>query len=112
MSLFDFAAKKEGCPGPNTTSHVNDRTLATKNKTVAAEQPGADAEVSSEKEPATIYEVVLPVILNRLEAVMSSEELAKSLDVNKTQLNVWLKKAVAENRVIKLSRPVRYQKAE
>lgn len=110
MSLFDFAAKKEGCP--NTTRQGNGHTSPTQNETVVAEQPGSYAKAPFEEKPATIYEVVLPVILDRLEAVMSSEELAKSLDVNKTQLNVWLKKAVAENRIIKLSRPVRYQKAE
>ena len=56
----------------------------------------------------SIYEAVLPVILKQLETAMSSDELAKLLDVNKTQLNVWLKKAVSENKIIKLSKPVRY----
>ncbi len=61
--------------------------------------------------PTSIYEAVLPVILKQLETAMSSDELAKLLDVNKTQLNVWLKKAVNENKIIKLLKPVRYQKA-
>ena len=54
----------------------------------------------------------MPVILNKLDSPATAEELAETLDVNKTQLNAWLKKAVDENKIIKLSKPVRYQKAE
>ncbi len=63
----------------------------------------------SKKKPHTIYEAVLPVILKHLEAAISSDELAKLLAVNKTQLNVWLKKAVTDGFVKKLTRPVRYK---
>jgi transposase-like protein len=54
----------------------------------------------------------LPVILNKLDNPITAKELAETLDVNKTQLNAWLKKAVDENKIIKLSKPARYQKAE
>lgn len=70
--------------------------------------------IESESEPeesaGTIYHAVLPVILNKLNFPTTAENLSKMLDVNKNQLNVWLKKAVDENKVIKLSRPVRYKK--
>jgi len=66
-------------------------------------------DVSSEKKPHTIYEAVLPIILKQLETTMSSDELAKLLDVNKTQLNVWLKKALEDGFVKKYTRPVRYK---
>jgi hypothetical protein len=36
-------------------------------------------------------------------------ELAELLAVNKTQINAWLKQAVADGKIQKLSRPVRYE---
>jgi predicted Rossmann fold nucleotide-binding protein DprA/Smf involved in DNA uptake len=60
---------------------------------------------------STIYEAVLPVIINKLESPTAADELSKILDVSKTQLNSWIKKAVDEGRIRKLLRPVRYEKA-
>jgi predicted Rossmann fold nucleotide-binding protein DprA/Smf involved in DNA uptake len=37
------------------------------------------------------------------------DELLESLDLQRGQLDVWLKQAVAEGHIVKLSRPVRYQ---
>lgn len=37
------------------------------------------------------------------------DELIEALDLNKTQLNAWLKRAVSEEKLKKLARPVRYQ---
>ncbi len=37
------------------------------------------------------------------------DELSAELDVTKSQLNTWLKKAIQEKKVRKLSKPVRYQ---
>lgn len=58
----------------------------------------------------TIYEAVLPVIINQLGSPTAVDELSKTLNVSKTQLNSWIKKAVSEGRIRKLSRPVRYEK--
>lgn len=63
----------------------------------------------SDKIPETAYDAVLPVILKKLDVPLSSDELAGILDVKKTQLNVWLKKATTEGYVIKRTRPVRYE---
>jgi len=60
---------------------------------------------------STIYEAVLPVIINKLESPTATDELSKILDVSKTQLNSWIKKAVNEGRIRKLLHPVRYEKA-
>ena len=57
----------------------------------------------------TIYEAVLPVIIGQLETPMEVNELSKTLDVSKTQLNNWIKKAVSEGRIRKLLRPIRYE---
>ncbi len=40
---------------------------------------------------------------------MATDELVNVLELNKAQLNVWLKKAVVDKKLRKLSKPVRYQ---
>ena len=57
---------------------------------------------------ASIYDAALPVILAALAEPMSTDELSKQLDVSKTQLQAWLKRALAEKKVRKLGRPVGY----
>ncbi len=58
--------------------------------------------------PASIYEAVLPVILTKLGSPLTPSELAESLEVNKKQLDAWLKKIVEDGHARKLFRPVRY----
>ena len=43
------------------------------------------------------------------DAPKTPDELVEALDLNKTQLNTWLKRAVSEEKLKKLARPVRYQ---
>ena len=69
---------------------------------VIHEEPSSNASI-------TIYDAVLPIILEKLETPVSTDELAKSLNVSKTQLNKWLKRAVENGCIRKLSRPVRYE---
>ncbi|MFQ5625759.1 MAG: DNA-processing protein DprA [Methyloligellaceae bacterium] len=40
----------------------------------------------------------------------TTDELIEALELNKTQLNCWLKRAVADKRLKKFSKPVRYQR--
>lgn len=100
-SLFDFMSSQdlsapEKSPQPDETVHDN---------------PMPSQPIQSiEKGPTSIYEAVLPVILSKLESPATVEELAQDLDVNKTQLNTWLKKAVAEKAIAKLTKPVRYKR--
>lgn len=68
--------------------------------------------LKSPDRPQTVYEAVLPLLLENLDSPTTADELARNLDVAKTQLNKWLKKAVDEGTVRKLSRPVRYVKVE
>jgi len=81
-------------------------------ESIPEKPPIFEPEIKAQKCPGSLYEAVLPVILNKLDRPATAVELAEILIVNKTQLNVWLKKAVGENKIIKLSRPVRYQKAK
>ncbi|MBF0234962.1 MAG: hypothetical protein HQK65_18290 [Desulfamplus sp.] len=101
--LFDFQAAQETvpCEKPPPATEVEEEKTA-------IPEPVVEAEAKIPDYPASIYQAVLPVILNKLDNPTTVEELAGTLDVNKTQLNAWLKKAVDENKIIKLSKPVRY----
>ncbi|MEA3545917.1 MAG: DNA-processing protein DprA [Thermodesulfobacteriota bacterium] len=63
---------------------------------------------SSETTICTVYAVVLPVLLAHLNEPVSVEKLSAAIDVTVGQLNVWLKKAVADGVVEKLNGPVRF----
>lgn len=108
-SLFDFQAAQETVPAeePPPANEVEEGK-----KPIAEPEPNVEAEAKTPDCPASIYQAVLPVILNKLDSPATAEELAYTLDVNKTQLNTWLKKAVDENKIIKMPKPVRYRKAE
>lgn len=57
---------------------------------------------------AAVYDSVLPIIIQHLKTPKTRDELAKELDVSKTQLDAWLKRAIREARIIKKGRPARY----
>jgi predicted Rossmann fold nucleotide-binding protein DprA/Smf involved in DNA uptake len=102
-SLFDFRADQEAAP----TADLPPANAFGNEKTAVVEPEGEPPEC-----PSSVYQAVLPIILKKLDSPATVEELVETLDVNKAQLNAWLKKAVEKNKVIKLSKPVRYQKAE
>ena len=107
MSLFDFQTGQETLPAeepPPATELVEEKPP------IAEPEPVVEDEAKTPDCSASIYQAVLPVILNKLNSPATAEELAETLDVNKTQLNAWLKKAVDENKIIKLSKPVRYER--
>ncbi|MEK0192215.1 MAG: DNA-processing protein DprA [Microcoleus sp.] len=58
--------------------------------------------------PIDIYEAVLPFILSHLEQPLDDKSIAELLDVQIGQMRLWLKKAVAEGKVIKTNKPVAY----
>lgn len=72
------------------------------------ETPAQPVDCPKSPPQMTVYDVVLPTLLAHLQQPVSADDLAKELDVNKTQLNVWLKRAVDEGRIRKLKKPVRY----
>jgi predicted Rossmann fold nucleotide-binding protein DprA/Smf involved in DNA uptake len=55
----------------------------------------------SQSSPKDIYEAVLPLILEKLQQPKDAKSLAECLDVRLAQMQDWLKKAVAEGRVLK-----------
>lgn len=58
--------------------------------------------------PKDIYEAVLPFILRHLEQQLDDKHLAELLDIQIGQVRLWLKRAVAEGKVIKTNKPVAY----
>mgnify|MGYP001571463240 CR=1 FL=1 len=49
-----------------------------------------------------------PVIIGALEKALTADDLTKRLDVAKGQLQIWLKQAVADKKIRKLPKPIRY----
>lgn len=99
LRLFDFQSPQETASTedlPQITEHVDDKPTL------------VEFEGKKQESPFSVYQAVLPVILNKLDNAATAEELAEILDVNKIQLNAWLKKVVEDGYVKKLSRPVRY----
>jgi len=64
---------------------------------------------SEEVIPEGIYEAVVPVILNALKEWKTPGGLATELKVRKGQLDDWIKQALADGRIEKKLRPVRYR---
>jgi len=100
LSLFDLQEQN--------ISQANKSKKDDKQEAVSTEIITEDSHITTPE--STIYEAVLPVIVNQLESPTAVDELSKTLDVSKTQLNNWIKKAVSEGRIKKLLRPVRYEK--
>ena len=71
-------------------------------------QPERVAEPPPAAPTASVYDAVLPLILAALAEPLAPDELATRLDVGKGQLRIWLNRAIDEQRVRKLTRPVRY----
>lgn len=72
------------------------------------------AETLAEKQsPPSFYEFfLLKLTAATQDEPQTVEALQTSLEINKSQLNDWLKRALAEGKVSKLNKPVRYQATE
>jgi len=69
-----------------------------------------DAATSSAIEDIEFYDLFLIKAQAMCsDAPKTTDELVDMLALNKTQLNAWLKRAVADKKLNKLSKPVRYQ---
>jgi predicted Rossmann fold nucleotide-binding protein DprA/Smf involved in DNA uptake len=64
---------------------------------------------SAGAEPADFYQLFLQELARLAEEPLAAEDIAEKLGLHKTQVNEWLKRAVNEEQIKKLSRPVRYQ---
>ena len=80
----------------------HDREMA---ETLYPTRPGGTGGIGT---PKTIFEAVLPLLIESLSVPVKPLELAKTLDVRPGQLEQWLKKAEKRGEVRKLAKPVRY----
>ncbi|NEQ38572.1 MAG: hypothetical protein F6K40_20790 [Okeania sp. SIO3I5] len=63
----------------------------------------------SEISNQSIYEKVLPIILENLKQLHNEKDLSKILKVRVGQLRFWLNQACAEEKIIKTKKPVNYR---
>jgi len=98
LNLFDVQIQK-----PSVSVDI-DKEL----KTIEKVEENSEQEILQK----SVYEAIVPIILAQMSLPITIDELAKQLDVSKKQLNVWLKRAVEEHKIMKLSRPVRYCKMD
>lgn len=56
----------------------------------------------------SIFKAILPILMHQLSEPLSAEELSVSLNISKSQLYIWLKKAINNGDIKKLYKPVRY----
>ena len=91
MTLFDVQIQK-----PSVSIDI-DKEL----KTIEKVEENSEQEILQK----SVYEAVVPIILAQMSSPITIDELAKQLDV-------WLKRAVEEHEIMKLSRPVRYCKMD
>lgn len=102
LTLFDLPFVTDRAVAMVRESGPTLKTLPT----VAAVTPITEAAAAS------VYDAVLPIILNALAKPLTPAALAEHLDVTQTQTNAWLKRALAQKQVRKLNRPVRYVRAQ
>lgn len=70
-----------------------------------------DAQLPLPKAPVSIYEAVLPIILEFLSEPKTLDELADELNLVKKQAAEWLNYAIETKEVIKTKSPVKYVRA-
>jgi len=72
----------------------------------AAGSAGEDTKLSS-----SVFQAVMPLILERLDSPKSGNQLADELKVTRNQMSIWLKLAIQQGVIRKLHKPVRYTRA-
>jgi predicted Rossmann fold nucleotide-binding protein DprA/Smf involved in DNA uptake len=113
LKMIVGAGKK--MPPPQTldmfdTSDLN-KTESDRSATFQKISDSSPALQKSTKEfQKSAFELVLPLILSKLSSPKDVETLSEELDIEKSQLRIWLAKAAEEGDVIKHSRPERYSR--
>ena len=105
-----FAVYSGPANGEPRRAPPDDRHLVMDARAEEANPPVAAIETPG----LSLYELFLSKVTSMLCGAKGAtpEALRTSLELTKTQLNAWLKRAVAEKRLKKLNKPVRYRIAE
>lgn len=86
-----------------------EKKIVTATEIVEVEEEPKLTEALNKALPENFYEYFLLAVQPLLIEAKNVDELVDLLDLNKQQLNAWLKKAVEEERIKKLNKPVRYE---
>ncbi|MGM0653329.1 MAG: hypothetical protein ACQES4_11215, partial [Bacillota bacterium] len=65
-------------------------------------------EMHEQTESLDAYNIIVPYIKKVLSEPKNQEELSEVFKVNKAQMSQWLKRAIENNEIVKLKRPVKY----
>lgn len=115
VDLFSKPSRPELIPAPTSEPEADVSELK-------SERSGADLEVEIDAVPAQLvesevvssgpvnfYQLFTAELQRLANEPVTAEELIESTQLNKSQLNDWLKRAVEEGIAKRLNRPVRYQ---
>ena len=127
VSGGDAPPKQAGLPLlQSETVNAAAETATTPTKATSAERDGgaadalpsgnpiekADADYSSSEPASDFYSLFLLRLLELTDGdPMNAEDIAARLELEKAQVNAWLKRGTADGQIRKISKPVRYQSA-
>lgn len=107
--LVDALAKAEAGAEKITQGDLFGGTRVAEAVPTQSVRIGAQEEASRDRaQPVTVFEAILPVLLSALGQPQKADDLAEMLDVQKSQLDKWLKRAIEVGVVKKTTRPVRF----
>lgn len=127
ISINDLRAQEQAHQIEESPELPVDATVSNGHSSTASPTPTSgktqpDETVTESKEGAqtpraiqdvTLYEHFILIFQEQFsEAEPNAAELSEKLELHKSQVGVWLKRAVSEERLIKLAKPVRYRLAE
>jgi hypothetical protein len=86
------------------------QTTVTEQLAEVAKSSEGNSDTSTPLEDTHFYDLFLAKTQSLCnDSPRAPDELMEAMDLNKTQLNIWLKRAVDDKKLKKLSKPVRYQ---
>jgi predicted Rossmann fold nucleotide-binding protein DprA/Smf involved in DNA uptake len=112
-----FQSGMEKAPAETTTTHIAANFPTLEDTNTERLRPGEFVENGSANDkPLSMAIDFYRLFLERLreltgDSPLTADDIAALLELEKTQVGAWLKRGVAEGRVNKRSKPVRYQSA-
>ncbi len=89
-------------------SYVREQPEEMNHKAVDTCTPTTKDEIDKDLEKIDLFPIIWPFMKKVLKEARSKEQLSELLNINKAQLSIWLDRAISENKVKKITRPVRY----
>lgn len=108
--FFEPESNPEPEPGPEEVIEPEREIVVSESQTKIQDIPQQTAESDAAPTgPIDFYQLFTSELQRLAEKPVTVEELIESTQLNKSQLTEWLKRAVDDEQVKKLNRPVRYQ---